>query len=1184
MRKLFVVLLMLSLLPSCFALGDRWDLIFSDGTTTINGTDVCLTSGKCLSTSVGGGDITAVNTAGNYLTGGDITGAISLLLNETYLNLTITAIASASGSDNSSWNQTYADTLFIAVGDEANLNVNSSDYWDNVNLYNETQMNNNAGTLDIDESWFATLWNTILGTKDTDDLTEGSANLYDNSTWNETHANTKYALIGAGADNSSWNQTYADSLYLPHTIDTSASVDCATTEVLLGNGSCYNSTLFYDNTDTDTLGDVGACNNEQVVKYNTTSAGWECEDVSAAGAGDIDAVNTDGNYLTGGQSTGTVDLLFNETLMNNTNDLRYALLNYGDDWNKTYADTLYADIGVTGGNASWNETYATTLYADISITGDNSSWNKTYADTQYADISVVDTNETSFVTNLSTTDCSNGYLVIGVQANGTVLCSADTTGAGGKLGGSPYLYNDSASIFVNETYLNETIDDRDADTTYTAGGNLTLTGTEFILNGTEITSWLDGIYQAIGTYLTSAVEVLTSGDNYIELNASSGSVEITLNETYLNATINLLATGDNESWNETYADTIYAPVNYGDDWNETYADTLYVDINGDNMTGDLNNTGNITANDFIIPEMTGNNGAFTINHFFSDMTSAGRLTGGDIVTDAGTSVIVTSGEGLLRDLDDDHSQVRYYEWVNSSAISIPTDSIMYFGIDLNGGSPIVVNYTTDDNFDLDTSFPLGTVINQGGDLHILNNPWWVGDGLTNIIERFQAEGWLERDDNRGGLILGYTGTRNPTMTAGTLWSRLTEHEFSDFDSSGTDTFDAYYRDGSGSYTKVADQTQWNNTHYDDGTGTLTPYTLGGGVIWVWANVATDEIALMYPQAQYSSLAQAEAETIPDTYPGMWYKGGVIIGRIIVQDGVDTPIEVQSSFTTTFTASLAADHGNLAGLSDDDHTQYLLVDGTRNQTTLDVTNNITAQYYFGDASELTGITGDGVDNSSWNETYATTLFIEVGEEGDLNVNSSDYWDNLETINTTQMENNGGTLNILISWFSSYFDTLFSAKDTDDLTEGSTNLYDNSSWNESWADTQYADVSVTGDNSTWNESHADTLYAPVNYGDDWNKTYADTLYADISVTGDNSSWNETYATTLYADISVVDTDSNLSESDVEGYIFDNDNTGNLNTTGNIITTEGNITVYEDNYICLNVDCSSYILNNGTHLILK
>jgi len=53
------------------------------------------------------------------------------------------------------------------------------------------------------------------------------------------------------------------------------------------------------------------------------------------------------------------------------------------DFNKTYGDTLYADISVTGDNATWNETYADTLYAQINY-GDD--WNKTYADTLYYDI------------------------------------------------------------------------------------------------------------------------------------------------------------------------------------------------------------------------------------------------------------------------------------------------------------------------------------------------------------------------------------------------------------------------------------------------------------------------------------------------------------------------------------------------------------------------------------------------------------------------------------------------------------------------------------------------------------------------------------------------------------------------------------------------------------------------------
>ena len=67
---------------------------------------------------------------------------------------------------------------------------------------------------------------------------------------------------------------------------------------------------------------------------------------------------------------------------------------------------------------------------------------------------------------------------------------------------------------------------------------------------------------------------------------------------------------------------------------------------------------------------------------------------------------------------------------------------------------------------------------------------------------------------------------------------------------------------------------------------------------------------------------------------------------------------------------------------------------------------------------------------------------------------------------------------------------------------------------------------GDYST--TTQANNLYASIGYGDGWNKTYADTLYT-----------NET------------DTDTHLTEDNVEEYIFDADNTANLQMTTYNIT---------------------------------
>lgn len=101
------------------------------------------------------------------------------------------------------------------------------------------------------------------------------------------------------------------------------------------------------------------------------------------------------------------------------------------------------------------------------------------------------------------------------------------------------------------------------------------------------------------------------------------------------------------------------------------------------------------------------------------------------------------------------------------------------------------------------------------------------------------------------------------------------------------------------------------------------------------------------------------------------------------------------------------------------------------------------------------------------------------------------------NTTQMEDNGGVLNILESWLSTLFDTFFGDKTTDDLAEGSTNLYDNQSWNETYADTLYS--AGTGGNLSFNKTYTDELYVEV---------AGDTMTGDLNMVNANITLNNTY----------------------------------------------------------------------------
>jgi hypothetical protein len=102
--------------------------------------------------------------------------------------------------------------------------------------------------------------------------------------------------------------------------------------------------------------------------------------------------------------------------------------------------------------------------------------------------------------------------------------------------------------------------------------------------------------------------------------------------------------------------------------------------------------------------------------------------------------------------------------------------------------------------------------------------------------------------------------------------------------------------------------------------------------------------------------------------------------------------------------------------------------------LTTTGNITAESYLGDGQYLTGIT------------------VSIA-------NQSDFWNDYDDFNQTQTDQVGNILTISISWLTGVLDSWFSGKDTDDLTEGSTNKYNNDSFNQIFTNTLYPQLGDT-----------------------------------------------------------------------------------------------------------------------------
>ncbi len=264
--------------------------------------------------------------------------------------------------------------------------------------------------------------------------------------------------------------------------------------------------------------------------------------------------------------------------------------------------------------------------------------------------------------------------------------------------------------------------------------------------------------------------------------------------------------------------------------------------------------------------------------------------------------------------------------------------------------------------------------------------------------------------------------------------------------------------------------------------------------------------------------------------------------------------------------------------------------------LEITDNISASYYFGDGSYLTGVAGsgdinsvqgDGVylyngsesggvvlafnesrlnatidvrtsglgDNVSWNESYADTKYILGSSEGSLDVNSSTWWASVSSWVSGWFYSNGGALTFNESKLNASIDARSSFVETDPYWSSNFSLY-NSSWSSTynstynaWAYNQtvpanaYADGKINSVNTTANiKSLADTTYLNLS-GKNANQ--------DVNITPYNF---EAGNLTLAQKISFVF--GEVIDNVIDGWIRINGGlnvTGDLNVAGNM-TTEG------------------------------
>jgi len=291
--------------------------------------------------------------------------------------------------------------------------------------------------------------------------------------------------------------------------------------------------------------------------------------------------------------------------------------------------------------------------------------------------------------------------------------------------------------------------------------------------------------------------------------------------------------------------------------------------------------------------------------------------------------------------------------LSGGSFTATDDVTNYLVANYNDGLPILQNIT-DVSFINNTSIiPILTLYRLGTAVDYLS---WdtLANGLPNKLNRRFVK--TERFSRASGLILSEQTTRYIKVSAGTIWYGANEISFNDFQSnlSGCTLREWVYNGVSWSPSIV---TQFSNTAYQGATGKLELGNNKFTSLWIYKKVSSSQllgnvVGYIFDTAQYNSLAEAAVADIP-AVPLIFSALGILIGRIIVQQGVADAVKIDSAFTTSFQAGSVTNHNDLANIQGGEvgayyhfnSNQYLNLSRFLTVSAIDTNYSISSSDYF-----------------------------------------------------------------------------------------------------------------------------------------------------------------------------------------------------------------------------------------------
>lgn len=306
-------------------------------------------------------------------------------------------------------------------------------------------------------------------------------------------------------------------------------------------------------------------------------------------------------------------------------------------------------------------------------------------------------------------------------------------------------------------------------------------------------------------------------------------------------------------------------------------------------------------------------------------TPVGIIRGGDVTIGAGPlEVDIAAGTAYRADVTT--SKNIRFDWEDAS-ITVPDNQFNFLYLD-SLGQPA----TSQTRPNPLTTIILGVVYTRSGVIERLTPAKFdavhkaskIGDYLRTVIGPVVTSGLLVSVGTSALKLQVSAGSVAFGPLTFTTSSTLTDFQF----------LPSYRVSGVWNYGTLTDTVNVNQYNAAGGLTTMTASYFTKHVLYMAEGFGAVKFYLVIGQEQYATLAEAQAATLP-TPPSHLLVDTIPIAGLIVQQGassitefVDLRPRIRTQFQVSSGAASITDHGDLNGLTDDDHPQYVPVSGVR----------------------------------------------------------------------------------------------------------------------------------------------------------------------------------------------------------------------------------------------------------------